>query len=42
LLSFTKHLIIGMRKEEGNPSNKSAVDHWSRLSFCCTGQSGDL
>jgi hypothetical protein len=27
LLGFTKHLRIGMRKEEGNPSNKSANEH---------------
>jgi hypothetical protein len=32
LLSFTKHLRIGMTKEEGNPSNKSANEHKNFLS----------
>jgi hypothetical protein len=27
LLGFTKHSRIGMRKEEGNPRNKSANEH---------------
>jgi hypothetical protein len=33
LLGFTKHSRIGKRKEEGNPSNKSANEHKNSLSL---------
>jgi hypothetical protein len=33
LLGFTKHSRIRMRKEEGNPSNKSANEHKNSLSL---------
>jgi hypothetical protein len=33
LLDFTKHSRIGMKKEEGNPSNKIANEHKNSLSL---------
>jgi hypothetical protein len=33
LLGFTKHSRIGMRKEEGNPSKKSANTQQNSLSL---------
>jgi hypothetical protein len=36
----TVHCLV--RATSARPLGFGAVDHWRRLSFCCTGQSGDL
>jgi hypothetical protein len=38
--TVTVHCLV--LATSARPLGFGAIDHWSRLSFCCTGQSGDL